>query len=43
MTFLPKSSSASPDALARLLAMPLAIVGATAILYLVEIASRLAA
>jgi hypothetical protein len=43
MTFLPKTPTASPDVLARLLALPLAIVGATAILYLVEVASRLAA
>ena len=43
MTFLPKTPTASPDILARLLALPLAVVGATAILFLVEIAGTLAA
>ncbi len=43
MTLLPKTSTASPDVLARLLALPLAIFGASAILYLVEAAGRLAA
>ncbi len=42
MTFLPKVSTSNPDSLARLLALPLAIVGSTAILFMVEMAARIA-
>ena len=42
MTFLPKTSTDSPDSLARMLALPLAILGSTAILFMVEMAARIA-
>jgi hypothetical protein len=43
MTFLPRKSELGPAALAALIAFPLSFAGVTAILYMLELGSRLAA
>lgn len=43
MTFLPRKSELAPAALAALIAFPLSFAGVTAILYMLELGSRLAA